>query len=130
MSCYVYSEIDITVYTTEHYTLSNQQLAHHIYHLDQVEKVESNFAEKFQLGNHPEQALNIINTLRQTDNWQQQELLLKQAYDGLTKGFMQGIKKVPAIVFTEHDKNYVMYGITDVQEALTRYQQYKEEKQK
>lgn len=124
-------ERQVTVYTSQNYPIQHAELANKIYYLDQVQQIEDKFAEQFPLGKQPEGASQQINKWRQSNEWLQLEKQLTSAYEGVSAGFSHGIRKIPAIQITGIDhKNYVMYGITDVQDALTRYQQYKERKQK
>lgn len=124
------TELQITVYTSQHYSIQHTELANKIYYLDQVEQVEEKFAKQFPLGSQPEVALQKINQLRQSNDWLQLEQQLKSAYEGVSAGFTNGIRKIPAIQITGTDhKNYVLYGITDVSVALARYQQYQESAQ-
>lgn len=121
------TERQVTVYTSQHYPIQHAELANKIYYLDQVQQIEDKFAEQFPLGQQPEAALQQINKLRQSNDWLQLEQQLKSAYEGISAGFTNGIRKIPAIQITGSDhKNYVLYGITDVSVALTRYQQYQE----
>ncbi|WKS98653.1 TIGR03757 family integrating conjugative element protein [Gallibacterium salpingitidis] len=124
------AERQVTVYTSQNYSIQHAELANKIYYLDQVQQVEDKFAEQFPLGQQPEAALQQINQLRQSNEWLQLEQQLKFAYEGVSAAFTNGIRKIPAIQITGTDhKNYVLYGITDVSVALARYQQYKESAQ-
>jgi integrating conjugative element protein (TIGR03757 family) len=54
--------------------------------------------------------------------WHEAAERLTQAYRGLLKGSQYGLEKLPAIVF---DGRAVVYGITDLDEALGDYRRWK-----
>ncbi len=54
--------------------------------------------------------------------WHEAAERLTQAYRGLLKGSQYGLEKLPAIVF---DGRAVVYGITDLDQALGDYRRWK-----
>lgn len=54
--------------------------------------------------------------------WREAAERLTQAYRGLLKGSQYGLEKLPAIVF---DGRAVVYGITDLDQALGDYRRWK-----
>jgi len=90
------------------------------YEIDAIRHVESELSKD--LVPDPEQSRRIvlrrIQQLPDTDRARMQS-----AATGLAKSLYYGIDRYPAIVL---DREFVIYGVTDIREALHRYQQWRE----
>lgn len=92
----------------------------HVYELDGIQRIEAQLSEG--LTADPEQAKRVVlqrfQQLHEEDRAQMQRAAM-----GLAKAMQYGIDRYPAIVF---DGEVAIYGVTDVGEALRRYQQWRE----
>lgn len=115
-------ETQITVYTSQNYPIQNANLAHQIYLIDRVGQLETQFSAS--LSPNLQQAEKEVRKMMTSENWKQFDRAIQEAYVGVTKAWATGVAKIPAIVF-ENDTHTpaVIYGETDVQLALTRYEQ-------
>ncbi|WP_101776024.1 TIGR03757 family integrating conjugative element protein [Pasteurella oralis] len=115
----------ISVYTTQHYPISNAQLADHIYMLDAVEQLEEKLSVNLSID--PETASIQVKNKMDTEEWKNTEQALVYSYNGVISGWQIGIKKVPAIVFSlDNSSHYAVYGATDIKHAIQLYQQYQQ----
>jgi len=91
-----------------------------VYELDGIQRIEANLSEG--LTADPEQSKRIVlqrfQQLREDDRARMQRAAM-----GLAKAMQYGIDRYPAIVF---DGEVAIYGVTDIGEALHRYQQWRE----
>jgi integrating conjugative element protein (TIGR03757 family) len=89
-----------------------------IYNLDGIQRVEAKLSEG--LTSDPEQSKRIVpqrfQQLQEEDRAQMQRAAM-----GLAKALQYGIDRYPAIVF---EGEVAIYGVTDIDEALHRYQQW------
>ncbi|HDX1003767.1 TPA: TIGR03757 family integrating conjugative element protein [Pasteurella multocida] len=117
------SSVMVTVYTTQNYPIKNTNLADYIYQLDAVEIIEEQISQS--LGQDPLIAEKQAKRLMQDKSWMNFQNQLIQAYHGVTKGWKNGIMKVPAIVFNEDSPNpSVIYGEQDVAKAISLYKSH------
>ena len=105
----------------------NQQLGDggtelHVYELDGIQCIESQLSKG--LTSDPEQSKRVVlqrfQQLQEDDRAQMQH-----AATGLAKAMQYGVDRYPAIVF---DGEVAVYGVTEVSEALHRYQQWQEDR--
>lgn len=89
-----------------------------IYNLDGIQRIESQLSEG--LTSDPEQSKRVVlqrfQQLHEEDRAQMQRAAM-----GLAKAAQYGIDRYPAIVF---DGEVAIYGVTDIGEAVHRYQQW------
>ncbi|WP_249960599.1 TIGR03757 family integrating conjugative element protein [Histophilus somni] len=117
------SEVNITVFSTQAYPIQNAQLAHRLYHLDSVEQWEEQLSQT--LSANPAQAENQAKAFFQHPDSQTKIRELQQAYQGVILGWQMGIRKVPAVLFDSPQFGQaVVYGVTDVQQAITLWEQW------
>ena len=93
----------------------------HVYELDGIRRTEAKLSKGLQAD--PEQSKRVVlqrfQELRQEDRtWMQRAAM------GLAKAMQYGVDRYPAIVF---DGQAVVYGVTDVQTAITHYQTWRRE---
>lgn len=92
----------------------------YVYELDGIQRIEAKLSEG--LAADPEQAKRVVlqrfQQLHEEDRAQMQRAAM-----GLAKAMQYGIDRYPAIVF---DGEVAIYGVTDVGEALRRYQEWRE----
>lgn len=115
------TDVKISVFTTQNYSIQHTELATHLYYLDAVENLEENatqfLSEKIELAE--QQAKKWLSS-SEGKKFEQQ---LQQAYTGITEGWKHGVMKVPAILFQSQGKeDAVIYGQTDVAKAIQTYQ--------
>ncbi|PJG84821.1 TIGR03757 family integrating conjugative element protein [Conservatibacter flavescens] len=123
------SPVQIFVFSTHTYPIQNQSLAHFIYQLDDVEKWEEQFSHT--LSADPKLAEQQAKAIFQTQEVQNSLKELQHRYQGVIHGWQNGIRKVPAILFeSPHFGNSVIYGVNDVQQALSLWENWvKQQKQ-
>ncbi|AWX14734.1 integrating conjugative element protein [Mergibacter septicus] len=114
--------IKIEVFTTQNYHIDHAELANAVYQLDKLNTLEHNFSQYFNLPNDPKKAEIIARKLIHSPEFNEYQAKLTNAYKGIIKGFQNGIKKVPAILFiSENHNNAVIYGVTDIKKAIQIY---------
>ncbi|MEW8538083.1 MAG: TIGR03757 family integrating conjugative element protein [Candidatus Thiodiazotropha endolucinida] len=93
----------------------------HVYELDGLRSTEAKLSEG--LPADPEQSKRLVQQrfqqLRQEDRTR-----IQRAAMGLAKAMQYGVDRYPAIVF---DGQAVVYGVTDVQTAITHYRAWRRE---
>ncbi len=103
--------------TGSHFSLSGMDVQ--VYRLDGIDRVESALSRD--LPSDPDAARRVaLDRIRHLDA-QAQESLRRSAV-GLAKAAQYGIDRTPAVVF---DGEAVVYGVTDLEQALGRYQQWR-----
>ncbi|ELC7932075.1 TIGR03757 family integrating conjugative element protein [Escherichia coli] len=65
-----------------------------------------------------------ITALLQSPAWQARETVLRQAYQGVVQAWQLGVARLPAVVV---DAQWVVYGTTDIEQAVTQIQQYRKQ---
>lgn len=131
LSCRIYAtqtlpqDVQLLVFTTQHYSITSMHsYPVTLYHIDAVDNLEQSTV--FQLSTDPKQAEQQAHTLIRSPEFKQYEEQLKQAYTGLSQAFYLGVKKVPAIVFYRTSGvGDVIYGITDIEQAIALFLQGK-----
>lgn len=89
-----------------------------IYNLDGIQRVEAKLSEG--LTADPEQSKRVV--LQRFQQLQEEDRAqMQRAAMGLAEAMQYGIDRYPAIVF---DGEVAIYGVTDIDEALHRYQQW------
>lgn len=98
----------------------HEELELHVYELDGIQHIETMLSEE--LTADPEQARQVVlqrfQLLREGDRARMQRAAM-----GLAKAMEYGVDRYPAVVF---DGEVTVYGVTDIDEALHRYQQWRE----
>ena len=91
-----------------------------IYELDGMRRIEAKLSEG--LTANPEQAKRLaMQRIQLLDR--ENRTQMQQAAIGLAKAVQYGVDRYPAIVF---DGVAVVYGVTDIREALHRYRRWRE----
>lgn len=117
------SEVNITVFSTQAYPIKNPQLAQHLYYLDSVEQWEDQLSQT--LSTNPTQAERQAKAFFQRPDSQAKIRELQQAYQGVIVGWQMGIRKVPAVLFDSPQFGQaVVYGMNDIQQAITLWEQW------
>lgn len=92
----------------------------HIYELDGIQRIETKLSDG--LTADPEQSKQVV--LRRFQQLHEEDRArMQRAALGLAKAMQYGIDRYPAIVF---DGEMAIYGVTDIGEALHRYQEWRE----
>ena len=115
----------IEVYTNSRYPISGTGSASvpvQIYDLDAPDRLEDALSADLPL--NPEQAKTIV-LKRLNDLGAELADMVDQAYEGVTKAMSYELTKIPAIVFD--DGVSVIYGISDINEAIKHYQLWQQE---
>ena len=90
----------------------------HVYELDGIQRIEAKLSQGLEAD--PEQSKRVVlqrfQQLREEDRARMQRAAM-----GLAKAMQYGIDRYPAIVF---DGEVAIYGVTDIVEALRRYQEW------
>ena len=92
----------------------------HIYELDGIQRIEAKLSEG--LTADPEQSKHVV-LQRFQQLHEDDRARMQRAAMGLAKAMQYGIDRYPAIVF---DGDVGIYGVTDIGEALHRYQEWRE----
>lgn len=92
----------------------------HVYELDGIQRMEAKLSEG--LTADPEQSKQVV-LQRFQQLHEDDRARMQRAAMGLAKAMQYGINRYPAIVF---DGDVAIYGVTDIGEALHRYQQWQE----
>ena len=100
----------ITVYSTQDYPIIHAELASHVYLLDQVEQWENQMSH--QLSANPNIAIQQAMQIFQSAAWKPAEERLKQSYPD------------------PGEENLVVYGETNVDNALKRLASWQQQKNK
>lgn len=109
---------EITVVATSQIQLQSVPDHASVILLDEPELIEDQMSEG--LPPHPAQAMQILKTRMQSREWQQLQLQLRKAAEGVASAWSMGVAKVPAVVV---DRKYVVYGQPDVAAALKHIEQ-------
>ena len=94
-----------------------------VYRLDGIQRVETQLSEG--LTADPEQSKTVV-LQRFQQLHEEDRVQMQQAAIGLAKAVQYGVDRYPAMVF---DGGAVIYGLTDIHEALVRYRQWREGRQ-
>lgn len=96
------------------------EMEFHIYELDGIQRIETKLSDG--LTADPEQSKQVV-LQRFQQLHEEDRARMQRAAMGLAKAMQYGIDRYPAIVF---DGDVVIYGMTDIGEALHRYQAWRE----
>lgn len=96
----------------------------HVYELDGIQSIEAKLSEG--LTADPEQSRRVV-LQRFQQLHEEDRARMQRAAMGLTKAMQYGIDRYPAIVF---DGEGAIYGVADFDEALHRYQQWREDRKR
>lgn len=92
----------------------------YIYELDGIQRIETKLSEG--LTSDPEQSKQVVLQRFKLLHGEDRARMQRAAM-GLAKSMQYGVNRYPAIVF---DGEAAIYGATDIDEALNRYQQWRE----
>lgn len=96
------------------------EMEFHIYELDGIQRIEAKLSDG--LTADPEQSKQVV--LRRFQQLHEEDRArMQRAAMGLAKAMQYGINRYPAIVF---DGEVAIYGVSDIGEALHRYQEWRE----
>jgi len=91
-----------------------------VYNLDGIQRIESQLSQG--LTADPKQSKQVVLQRFQQLN-EDDRARMQQAAMGLAKAVQYGVDRYPAMVF---DGRAVIYGVTDIHQALVRYRQWRE----
>ncbi len=118
----------IEVFTSSAYPATGRQgqqagtgVAFHYYAIDGIHQLELNLSQKLPADPIAAKPL-ALNRIEHLDKDTMSRM--QQSATGLAKALQYGIDRYPAIVF---DGVAVVYGVTDIHQALRHYQQWREE---
>ena len=97
-----------------------REIEFHVYELDAIQRIEKKLSQG--LTADPKQSKRVVLQRFQQLN-EEHRAQLHRAAMGLVKAAQFGIDRYPVIVF---DGEVAIYGVTDIREALHRYQQWRE----
>ncbi len=89
-----------------------------IYELDGIQRIEAKLSQG--LTSDPEQSKRVV-LQRFQQLHEEDRVQMQRAAMGLAKALQYGVDRYPAIVF---DGEVAIYGVTDIGEAVHRYQQW------
>ncbi|MBI6856089.1 TIGR03757 family integrating conjugative element protein [Pseudomonas cichorii] len=92
--------------------------------LDDTQRLQDKLSEG--LPADPRQAMAIVRQRMQSQDGQRLQKDLAAAQQGLTDSWSLGIARIPAVIV---DRQYVIYGETDVSKAEQRIARYRESQQ-
>lgn len=114
------TELLVTGETAINRPAVDKETEFHVYELDGIQRIEAKLSEG--LTADLEQAKHLaMQRIQQLD--QVSRAQMQQAAIGIAKAAQYGVDRYPAIVF---DGEVVIYGVTDLREALQRYRQWRE----
>ncbi|MGH8624826.1 MAG: TIGR03757 family integrating conjugative element protein [Gammaproteobacteria bacterium] len=109
----------IEIFTTARYPISGATPAVQIYILDEPARIEAELSGGLPQGKN---AAAEFARAQVQGAWREPAQHLTRAYQGLLKARQYGVLRLPAIVF---DGQVVVYGITDLEQALAEYRRLK-----
>ena len=117
---YLIENMQVVAYSVTAYPVKNAHLADATYYLDKVEMIENEISRN--LGTSPVNAEKQAKQWLHSPRWKQIENQLSTAYQGVVSGWKNGVMKVPAIAFISSDNTEIVYGTSDVEQAIRLYQ--------
>ncbi|MCG8708805.1 TIGR03757 family integrating conjugative element protein [Brenneria sp. 4F2] len=100
------------LYTDSHHPPTNSDALVSVIYLDGPDQLQTQiFGE---LPSNPALAERQAKAVLQSPQWQAQEEQLATVYRAVVRAWELGVKKVPAVVFDDHD---VVYGTADIARA-------------
>jgi len=97
-----------------------REIEFHVYVLDGIQRIETKLSQG--LTADPEQSKRVV-LQRFQQLYDDDRVQMQRAALGLAKAAQYGVDHYPVIVF---DGEVAIYGVTDIREALHRYQQWRE----
>jgi integrating conjugative element protein (TIGR03757 family) len=112
---------EVWVITDSQHPVAGTQVPDRIIELDAPQRLE--VALSARLPTDPQQAAHLAQQRLDQggQDWQQR---LQHAYQGVVDAWSLGIVVIPAVVV---DRRYVVYGETDLNQALARVERYRQE---
>lgn len=99
---------------------AHAKMEFHVYELDGIQRIEAKLSEG--LTTDPEKSKRVVlQRFQQLD--EDDRARMQRAAIGLAMAMQYGVDRYPAIVF---DGEAAIYGVTEIGEALHRYQQWRE----
>jgi len=114
------TELTVTSESTFNRQPDSTEMEFHIYELDGIQRIETKLSDG--LTADPEQSKRVV-LQRFQQLHEEDRARMQRAAMGLAKAMQYGINRYPAIVF---DGEVAIYGVTDIGEALHRYQEWRE----
>ncbi|MFF0901084.1 TIGR03757 family integrating conjugative element protein [Proteus mirabilis] len=113
------------LYTTHNEALPQTGIPFEVVYLDTPERLldETLLQQGGELSEA--NAMQIIAFL-QSPLWQAKEQALHRAYQGIVQAWRLGVERLPAVVV---DEQWVVYGTTDIEQAVGQIQQYREQQE-
>ncbi|MEW8057557.1 MAG: TIGR03757 family integrating conjugative element protein [Candidatus Thiodiazotropha sp.] len=115
------SDLPVTGKTATNSDSGQSETKLHVYELDGIQRLEAKLSQGLTID--PAQSKQIVQQrfkkLQKNDRARMQRAAM-----GLAKAMQYGVDRYPAIVF---DGQAVVYGVTDVQTAITHYQTWRRE---
>lgn len=111
----------VIAYSITAYPIKGAHLADESHYLDKVEMIENDISRH--LGTSLESAEKQAKEWLNSPRWKQIESQLAEAYQGVVSGWKNGVMKVPAVAFISSDntKTEIVYGTSDVEQAIHLY---------
>lgn len=117
----VFTTVDLPItHETDRARLHFRGIDLQIYGLDVIQRIEAKLSQG--LTADPEQSKRVV-LQRFQELHEEDRVQMQRAAMGLAKAMQYGIDRYPAIVF---DGEAAVYGVTDIDEALHRYQRWRE----
>ena len=106
--------------TDARYPVVDAQAADRIIRLDAAHAIEAELSAR--LPDDPQRAAALVKR-RLSDGGPARQQRLREAYQGVTDAWSLGITSIPAVVV---DQRYVVYGESDLDQALARIKRHRE----
>lgn len=111
---------EIWIVTDARYPVVDAQAADRIIRLDAAHAIEAELSAR--LPDDPQRAAALVKR-RLSDGGPARQQRLREAYQGVTDAWSLGITSIPAVVV---DQRYVVYGESDLDQALARIERHRE----
>ena len=112
---------EIWIVTDARNPVAGAQAADRVIQLDAAQAIEADLSAG--LPNDPQRAAAFVQR-RLNDGGQALQQRILDAYQGVTDAWSLGITSIPAVIV---DQRYVVYGVSDLGQALARIERYREE---
>ena len=112
---------EIWIVTDARNPVAGAQAADRVIQLDAAQAIEADLSAG--LPNDPQRAAAFVQR-RLNDGGQALQQRIRDAYQGVTDAWSLGITSIPAVIV---DQRYVVYGVSDLGQALARIERYREE---
>lgn len=111
---------EIWVMTDSRHPVASARTADRLILLDAAQDIENELAAR--LPSDQQQAVALVQQ-RLSDDGNGLQQRLREAYRGVIDAWSLGVETVPAVIV---DQRYVVYGITDLEQALILVERYRE----